>query len=330
MTVRIATNDDAQQWDRFCELLPQGHPFFWFDILRKTYRILPVFFIAEDAMGNISGVCPSYVVRQWNGTRQLISFKFGLSATTPQIANDILLAAHRYCVDQGIENNSITSGTTCIPTPYREVTKKTVMFPIEGSIDSVWQQLRNKTRNMIRKGQGSGVVIEEGNHHLPAFYSIYSERMLEKGVSIHSLRFFQEVLQRCGSSCVQLLVARRNNTVIAGMLLLYSKAVGAYPYQACRAGFEQYAPTQLLIWEAMQRCAARGITTLDMGESREGSSVYQSKINFGGRPENVYYYSTLSSEASPWASLPMILFQRLPFGLRRHLGVWLKRQGKLL
>jgi hypothetical protein len=45
-----------------------------------------------------------------------------------------------------------------------------------------------------------------------------------------------------------------------------------------------------LNWAAMKRCAERGVGILDMGESRKGSPVFQSKANFGGTPRDVFYY----------------------------------------
>ena len=88
----------------------------------------------------------------------------------------------------------------------------------------------------------------------------------------------------------------------------------------------------------------------ESGASREGSPVYESKVNFGGAPQPVYYYDALagagagagagvdaggsssagSGRPSAAQKLDEILLHRSPMWLRRRYAFWKRRQGRLL
>jgi len=167
--------------------------------------------------------------------------------------------------------------------------KRTVQLEIKPDVESMWQALRGKSRNMIRRAERAGVSVISGDNQVETLYCHYRENMTRLGVTIHSERFFRSVVRAFGPDC-EILVAVRDGSPIGSMLLLFAKEAACFPIQNANADARTYAPIQLLNWEAMQRCAARGISQLDMGESREDSPVYKSKVNFGGTPRDLSYY----------------------------------------
>src|SRR3989338_8904241 len=200
--------------------------------------------------------------------------------------------------------------------------KKTVVMELASSADEMWKGLRNKTRNMLRKAKNAGLTIECGFENLDAFYRIYARRMLEKKVPIHSIGFFKHVAKEL-DGCTQLLVATHNGVPVGGMLLLMGTHTALYPYQSSTSEGERYGANQLLVWEAMRFCLARDITTLDMGESKEGGSVYQSKINFGGISKDLYYYTFQDGHSSKFSELPGFIFAHVPVRIRGTIGPWI-------
>ena len=146
----------------------------------------------------------------------------------------------------------------------------------------MWSGLRDKTRNMIRRADRSEVAVVSGPEHVPALYRHYRDNMARLGVTMHAQAFFTETVQRLGSRA-EVLVAMHDGKPIGSMLLLLGQDFACFPVQNVIFAARSLAPVQKLNWEAMRLCAGRGIRRLDMGESREGSPVYRSKVNFGGK-----------------------------------------------
>ncbi len=63
---------------------------------------------------------------------------------------------------------------------------------------ATWSGLRDKTRNMIRKGQRAGLTVVTDANCLKPAYDVYADHMLALGVSIHSFRFFETACRHLG------------------------------------------------------------------------------------------------------------------------------------
>lgn len=332
MNIRLAADADRDAWNIYVKTHPEVPPlvrYEWRTILERAYRVPTYFFLAEDDGGAVKGICATYVTKPWGGKPMLYSLRFGLLADGEAVGQALLSHIRNFCSTQGIGAYLVTSGYNLFQNDKVE-TKKTVGLCLLDSEKEMWNSLRNKTRNMIRKAQKAGLIVERGFENVEAFYRIYAKRMLEKGVPIHSLAFFKQTIKEL-KDFAELLVVKRGGMPVGGLLLLVDKHTAIYPYQASLPEGEQYASNQLLIWEAMHLCHRRGITMLDMGESKEGSSVYQSKLNFGGTPRDVYYYS-FGGNGSPsiLSAMSQILFARAPFWVRKKIGPWIKQQGRVI
>ena len=131
-----------------------------------------------------------------------------------------------------------------------------------------------------------------------------------------------------------------------GIYVFFGSSRAVYPFQATRADCQHLAATQFLIWEASKRAIARGVSWLDMGESRAGSPVYQSKVNFGGVPEAIYYYNLSNSGSPAPSAMRGVTFGEIgdrlvglvhrgmmnhaPLSVRGRYGGWHRRKGRLL
>lgn len=330
MNIRLATDTDREAWNSYLDAHPEVPPlahYEWRAIFKRAYGVSTYFFIAEDG-GTVRGVCATYTTKPWGGKPTLYSLRFGLVGDDETAGQALLSHIQNFCSTQGIGVYLVTSGYSRF-LHDRVETKKTVILDLLDSEEKMWNALRNKTRNMIRKARKSGLTVERGFHNIKAFYNIYTRRMLEKSVPIHSLEFFQQIAIELKGDA-ELLVAKHSNVLVGGMLLLVGKHAAVYPYQASNPEGKGYAANQLLIWEAMRLCQAHGVQMLDMGESKEGSPVYQSKINFGGTPRDIYYYSFGEASHSRLSALPNFVFNHSPAWIRRQIGPRLKKQGRMI
>lgn len=335
--VRKATDADASSWNTFLDNRPLSSPlarYEWRAALKRGYGVETFFLIAERE-GEMTGLLPVYETAGGRPAR-LHSLRFGLTAAEPQAALALLAHLGEERAARGAGRASITSGTTPLPLPWPMRRQKTVVLELGGDEDATWRGMRDKTRNMVRKAQRAGLSVSDDGASLTEFHALYADALLRRGIPVHRRSFFEAIMGSLGDR-IQLLTARRGGRVAAGMLLVYGREAGAYPYQAVAEEFRNSGAVQLLNWEAMRRCAQRGVRLLDMGESREGGAVYASKINFGGAPRDLFYYDWpppsaegQNSSVSLRTRIDDLLMRRAPLWLRRPYAERKLRLGRLV
>ena len=352
LDIRVATYDDLAAWNGF--LFEQGgtppfSDFRWKKVLEDVFGVEPHFLIAADTEGTVEGVLPVYVTKSLRGRRRLFSLNRGLIASSPQVEaaliNWIRERQQKYSWSEAV----ISSRQEPLSEFGKTSTKSAVILPLSDDLDNTWTGLRAKSRNMIRKAEKVGLVEEKGFHNLRAFYEIYASRMLSMGVPIYGFSLFKAIAE-IFSADAELIVAKHGGEIASGIFLIYGSHTAAYPFQATGTRHMGTAATQFLIWKAVESATARGIRTIDMGESQPQSPVYKSKINFGGIPEPSYYLTLRGTPQSPQSTLagssastrpPQqtpgtvskgidLVMNRSPTFIRRPAGLWLKRQGRLL
>ena len=310
----------------------------WADALASAYGVTTPRFIAEDSAGRFSGCCATYVA---GGGSDLYSFRYGLVAEGDSVAEALLGAIRAYAVRAGITRVTVTSGIQpfAVSAPMQQ--KETLVLPLAANERDAWDALRNKTRNMVRRAQRGGVTVRVGGGaaDVDAFYRIYVARMLARGVPIVMRAFFEEFARALAGEA-ELLLAEHRSVIVAGMFLCVGPRYAVYPFQVTAPGAERLAATQLLTWEAMRRCIAHGITTLDMGESSVGSPVHAAKRNFGGEPRTLAYYAFdgAPDHRSPIAEIVSAATNRaarigmrvLPVGIGMRCGVAVKRRTRMV
>lgn len=337
MDIHVAAPDDYPACDAFLDRrdVPPLHRSAWLTALADAYGVRTAMYIARDAAGAIRGVCSTYMVDEPRGSGRCYSLRHGFVADDDAAAAALADAVVTAARDAGAPSVLLSSGTHRVPLSYAAIPKQTLQLAVPSGADAAWASLRNKTRNMVRKSERSGVRVLERRERLRAFYDGYAARMVRKGVPIHRYEFFTALVAAFDDRA-EVLVAQRGVAVLGGMLLLTGTRSAAYPFQATRPGTEAYAPTALLTWEAVRRCAARGISTLDMGESMVGSSTERAKVFFGGTQTPVWYYAA-GSAAPPAPRASALAMRAASLGMRyapawvgQYCGVWMKRRGRLI
>jgi serine/alanine adding enzyme len=203
--------------------------------------------------------------------------------------------------------------------------QKTVVLRLSVDEERTWRSMRDKSRNMVRKAQRAGLSVTAEPDALSEFHALYADALLRRGVPAHRLSFLRAAVAGLGEKA-ELLTAQQSGRMVAGMLLVYGQDSAAYPIQAVTDDFRNSGAVQLLNWEAMRRCIRRGLAVLDMGESREGGSVYASKVNFGGQPSEVFYYDWPPPTTGGVERGPPTARARLDDYLMRKSPLWIRRR----
>jgi CelD/BcsL family acetyltransferase involved in cellulose biosynthesis len=287
----LADEADAQAWNAFVDEV-KGRAFArfeWRDILRETYGATPLYLVARDEAGAVVGVLASYIVRDLRGRRRHYGVRNGLAARDAASAAILLDAAEAAGREAGAQSALLTSCGLPVPGLPADV-RKTVALRLRGSEDETWDALRRETRVGVKRSMKRGAEIEWGLHNLSAFHAVFAENMLQKGVPFHSRRFFESLTRRLGERA-DLIVVRSGGEVAAGMIVLWSADVLDLYLGAWLRAHAPVVPYQRMYWEAIREAQRRGMRLVDMGESAEGGGTYNYKRNFGGEPEDVFYYS---------------------------------------
>jgi hypothetical protein len=336
-----ADDEDAARWDAALLDIAGGAVFAtwaWRNVLRRHFSVAPVYLCAlsADGAGAIAGALPLYANRDASGVRHLYGARQGLIASDAQVAAALVAAAREEARVANCASLALSARGETLDTFPGSARRATFHLELNSDEETMWRGLRDKTRNMVRRARRNGVTVREVPHEAPAFDLLARhnrENLLPKGVAVPGPGYFAAV---CASHAehAHILAAFHEDTPIASMLVLRHGDHAAYPVQNVTPAHRKLAPIQLLSWEAMCLSAAKGSTYLDMGESREGSQVYQSKKHFGGIPEPLSILNEQLASASGLARyrsvLDTLVMQHVPLAVRGHYARWRYSRGRIL
>ena len=152
--------------------------------------------------------------------------------------------------------------------------------------ETIWENITSKNRNMIRKAKKNGIRIYRAQN--PQIYEIfrviYNETMDKDHAAEYyyfSPDFYRSILQDLPANA-QIFYAEQNGEIIAASIMLVANGRMTYHLSGSRKGYQNLAPTNLLLYEAALWGCANGCRTLHLGGgvgSRE-DSLYGFKKSF--------------------------------------------------
>ena len=330
--------------DKFLKNYPY-HPatnvFEWKQILNISYNAKIFFIVILDNSNNVCGLCSFYIIKDLKGNNNLYSMRYGVIIENNEAENFLLNFLNDFIIKNNIKNCLLTSGKQKFFQNLTFSTKTTLELYLDKTEEENWNKLRSKTRNMIRKSFKSNLKSEAGFQNIKAFYDIYVKNMIKKNLPIHSLNFFLNMKEFLKEN-VELIVAKKNNIIIGGIIILFSKNVVTYPFQSALSEYLDTSPNQFLIWETIKKCIGNKIYRLDMGESTEDGSVYNFKKNFGGIPKKIFYYNNLKktgvnkkdfiqkNRSFSFLKLENKIRPYYPFWIQKRISLWLKKKSRLI
>ena len=297
--IKVVISDEVANWNAYlrnhtmCYAVTE---YSFKKILERTYSCETLMLSAKHD-DKVVGILPLYIVKSPRRWPLLYSPRYGLVADNKEAAIALSNKAYEIALKCNTKKALITSGIYHFDLPFNTIAKTTMGINLSLGLEAIWMAMRDKTRNAIRKGEKLGLSICKGEEHLADFYWLYSQKMLSKSVPIHSREYFKELVEVYGNRC-QILIAKVNSQPIAGMLLLDSENVCLYAYSGSIGGYGKYCAPQFLLWESIKQASSQGQQYFDMGESTEGSGVYDFKRWFGAEPKSIYYYDLLAKPSS--------------------------------
>lgn len=256
--------------------------------------VLPCFLRENERYGNIINSLPFY-----GSTGSII-------CDDEEVREKILTAYYQFSKDcQCVASTIITSPFEKENKWYREKTRPQFIDERIGQItffpkgegeesDRLLRAIDGKTRNIIKKAQKSGVVVEVDNslESMNFLYKHHVENMKRIGGLAKKKKFF-ELVSKIFDPDIEynIYTAKLDDKIIASCLLLYYNNTVEYFVPVTVEGYRSYQPLSLIIFDAMKDAMLKGFKKWNWGGTWiTQKGVYDFKRKWATSDFMYYYY----------------------------------------
>ena len=155
--------------------------------------------------------------------------------------------------------------------------KISMCLPLAADPEQVWEDLRHKTRNRVRKAQGAGLtVVSGGLELLDDFYRMWTVRMHELGTPCYPRKLFASIMETFPDMAT-IFLARLHERHDGGPVRLRLRGLGAKLLGAALREYDEIGPNYILNWAAIEHYCHAGMKWFDFGRSTVGSGQHTFK-----------------------------------------------------
>jgi len=145
-------------------------------------------------------------------------------------------------------------------------------------------------RRAIRRPLKHGVTLEFSQDFGPLF-EMHNENISSKGGNVKPMAFFQKVRELIKENDYDLIYAKKEGVIIAGLLVFFFKNIVDYFTPALRYEYSIEQGTTFLIYEGMKKAIASGYKYWNFGGTSESQpSLHRFKARWGTKDYPYYYY----------------------------------------
>jgi peptidoglycan pentaglycine glycine transferase (the first glycine) len=187
---------------------------------------------------------------------------------------------------------AILSSHGWIPSREQVQFRNTIEIDLAPDLDTLLDQMKQKTRYNIRLAQRKGVSIRQGNKKdLAILFQMYAETSIRDGFVIRDQAYYLNNWNTfIESKMLDILVAEVDGEPVAGLLLYHFAKTAWYMHGMSRNLHRDKMPSYLLQWAAIQRAKSLGCTRYDLwgapdqfSEADHMWGVYKFKEGLGGK-----------------------------------------------
>jgi len=163
------------------------------------------------------------------------------------------------------------------------------------SLQSIWDNLTSKNRNMIRKAKKSGVEVFWGRSNVlfSEFKKIYDATMKHDNANDYYFfdnDFYKSILKDLRYNSLVFYAAYEGKTIATSIILICNKKMH-YHLSGSLTEYRYLAPSNLLLYEAACWGSENGFSCFHLGGGlgSKTDSLYKFKKAFNRQSENVFY-----------------------------------------
>ena len=316
MKIRELNEDEISKWDELVENSDDSwlfHLHAWGELIDDVFGSATYYLVAEDG-NELIGVFPVTLRKKsclkWfdSGSYGYGGFAFSpnlneqqkkevstlLLAYTRELAkrNDAAwlrirlppLAASQLPPKRPDSNPLIEYG-------FQDIPSYGFMVSLENPIDSLWDNLGNKTRNIIRKAEKNGVEVSEADSRFSVddYYALHLETCKRTGAAPFPKAYYESIAERFGKKGRQhFFIARKGSNVLAALSVGSYKSGVHYWSGASKSEALKLGCNDLLQWSAIKWAKENGYRWYDNGDvhpfskNKKLQGIYKFKGSFGG------------------------------------------------
>lgn len=323
------------QWNRQLEACRDAtifHTSNWARLLAESYGYRPTY-LALLREGALKGCLPVVEIDSvFTGKRGVsLSFSDYCGALAQEPADFKLL------FDRLVELGNAQSwryaefrgeGFLCGETPARIYTHH--LLELEPDEAALHSRLRESTARNIRKSVKEGVRVEitDALEGVREFYRLHCLTRKRHGLPPQPMRFFDKLHRHVIAEGLGFTaVAGQGGETLAAVICLHFGSHAVYKYGASDERFQQLRANNLVMWEAIRKCAREGYRFFSMGRTDlDNQGLWTFKNGWGGCSSKLAYHrydfasSRFVADPEPDLERYRAIFRKLPVRVLRVLG----------
>lgn len=303
--LKIATENDAQLWDRIVDSSPQGtlfHTWKWLKIAENhtntrlypilglkgtvVIGILPIFYTKKYGISSAFSPPPSTaipymgpVIENYENYKQ--SKKESMDKHF-QRSVDSYLSSELNC---GFISLSLTVNHD--PRPYKWAGYQLdpifdYHIDIGQDITSIWQNMDANLKGHIKRTERNGISIEDGskNDLIDIYHSLERRYREQKRSVTVSEAYLSALYDTFSPANLKVFVAKQNGNTVGGIVALLYKDRVLYWIGGAKPPSANFSPNDLAQWEAIKFANSCGYKIYEeIGAGTERLSEFKAKYN---------------------------------------------------
>lgn len=322
----------ADEWDTFGRGQAGWtafHRYAWRAVITDTYGIECPYLCARDASGALRAILPLVRLKSLAFGHYLMSMPYlnyggpvGDDAGIRAVVDEADAMATRDKVRM-LELRSARALPVDLPVSHRKIT---VVLPLEGGPDAVFNRFKAKLRSQIRKPVKEGVEVRFGADQVEAFHAVFSQHMRDLGTPTQPLSFFRNIARHLGDDVWFAAAWFEGKPIAAGAGFRWDGEFEITWASSLRE-YNRTSANMGLYWAMIERAAKEGLSRFNFGRCTPGSPTHAFKSQWGAVDEPLYWYagraaadaSTPSPDSAKFR-LAVQVWQKLPVAVTNVLG----------
>lgn len=299
-SLQIVNPIDYPGWDDLvisAENYSFFHSSYWAEVLNKTYRYKPIYFISLHNH-SVSFMIPIFEIKSIITGKRGVSLPF--SDYCQPIANGekkfskILNYIIRFGEKSGWEYIEFRGGESLFQGVRPNSMYYVHTIDLTRKEDDIYKSFRNSNKRNIRKAIKEGVTITASNtlESIKEFYRLNCMTRKRHGLPPQPFKFFKNIhkfiiLNNLG----MVFLASYGSQTIGGAIFFNFGEKALYKFGASDWRFQNLRANNLIMWEAIKRYSKEGYSEFSFGRTEpENSGLRQFKTGWGAKELTINYF----------------------------------------